>query len=93
MADSNLHPIMQAVFAPHMPSATPRCYVCGGEVDCWREEAPERAICVECCGKTEKHDGETNHVWTYDRSERDLVCDHCGQFARYTDYYDHADEP
>ena len=73
---------------------TPPCRVCGKTewVAAYWPENPERAVCVECCGTAEHHDGETGHVWSYDRSERDRVCDHCGQFARNTDYYDHGDD-
>jgi hypothetical protein len=70
--------------------------VCGQSEDvaCWPPEHPERTICVACCGAgAEHHDGETGHVFTYDRAERDRVCDHCGQLAGNTDYYDHWDEP
>lgn len=76
-------------------SDTPPCRICGKAewVGCFWPEHPERAICVECCGgDVEHHDGETGHVWTYDPAERDQVCDHCGQFARNTDYYDHQDD-
>ena len=76
-------------------SKTPPCRVCGKTewVASYREEAPKKAICIECCATAKHDDGETGHVFTYDPSERDRVCDHCGQFARNTDYYYHWDEP
>ena len=36
------------------------------------------AICPECCGTANHPDGETGHVWEYDRSERGNVCQKCG---------------
>lgn len=76
-------------------SGSPPCRVCGSprDVGIYDPDHPERAICIECCPKAEHHDGETGHVWTYDRWERDRVCDHCGQLAGNTDYYDHWDQP
>lgn len=72
---------------------TPPCRACGKSewVCAYWPEHPERAICIECCGTAEHHDGETGHVWTHDPAERDYVCDHCGQFARCTDYYDNQE--
>lgn len=72
-----------------MQNDGPKCRICAGDVDGYPNDHPERAICVACCAAgAEHHDGETGHVWSYDRWERDSVCDHCGEFARNTDYYD-----
>lgn len=73
---------------------TPPCRVCGRaeDVACFWPDRPEVAICPACCGAGAEHeDGETGHVWKYDRSERDMVCEHCGELARNTDYYDGFD--
>lgn len=74
---------------------TPVCRICGQTewLAAHHPEHPDRAVCITCCGAgAEHHDGETGHVWTYERAERDRVCDHCGQFAGNTDHYDHWDE-
>jgi len=36
------------------------------------------AICPICCETANSPDGETGHVWEYDRSERGNVCQKCG---------------
>jgi hypothetical protein len=71
--------------------STPACRVCAksDDVACYDPEHPERAICIGCCeAGAEHHDGETGHVFVYERAERDRVCIYCNQFARNTDYYD-----
>lgn len=45
-----------------------------------------QTICFECCPKVEHADGETGHVFEYERSERDHVCVHCGVLRSCTDY-------
>lgn len=77
-----------------MSEQTPPCRMCARAegVACYWPEAPEKAICIECCGMGAEHDdGETGHGFDYDRAERDRVCRYCGQFARNTDYYDHQE--
>lgn len=75
--------------------SVPPCRVCGKSewVACYREDTPKMAICVECCETAEHDDGETGHVWTYDRGERDYTCDHCGQFRRNTNDWPDDDYP
>lgn len=72
-------------------SEAPPCRVCAKSewVGCYHENRPEAAVCVECCATAEHDDGETGHVWTYVRAEQDRVCDHCGQLAGNTNFYDH----
>lgn len=59
----------------------PPCRVCGSakNVGMYHEQGPGETICPECCGKGAEHsDGETGHVWEYERFERDNVCQKCG---------------
>jgi hypothetical protein len=69
----------------------PYCRVCGDidEVICFPPANPAGAICPECCDKATHDDGETGHVWEYDRWERDHQCIHCGIMRRCTDYVEH----
>ena len=73
-----------------MSDKTPPCRVCGKSepVLCHDPKLPENAICPDCCAKVLEHpsDGETGHVWQYDRYERADACGHCGIFKRDTDY-------
>jgi hypothetical protein len=71
---------------------TPPCRVCGLSI--WvcihREDAPEKAICIACCETAKHDDGETGHVWEYERAERDHTCQHCGELRRNAPY-DHSE--
>lgn len=61
--------------------AIPPCRICGKRetVAVYDEKNLQNAICPECCEKGAEHaDGETGHVWEYDRSERGQVCQKCG---------------
>jgi len=62
---------------PHIPVTAPPCRVCGSGkwVAVYWPDAPERTICMECCGGDVEHaDGETGHQW----SLRGEGCDYCG---------------
>jgi hypothetical protein len=74
---------------------SPVCCVCHGPVNCWRDEAPQEAVCVGCCEGVEHSDGETGHVFEYERSERDWMCKHCGSFptADFISYLNSLGEP
>lgn len=69
-------------------SEAPKCRVCGGSVVCWREEAPEQAICMACCETAEHSDGETGHQYEYERGERDHWCRYCSAPAPLDWYAD-----
>lgn len=74
-------------------SALPLCRVCkkADPVLCFPQDHTQ-TICPECCDKAEHSDGETGHVWKYDRGERGNVCDKCGILQRDTQYnYDYPD--
>lgn len=51
------------------------CRECRKEADiiCWPADAPEKAICPDCCAKSE--DG---HKFEYVRGERRHECKYCG---------------
>lgn len=58
-------------------SEAPPCRVCGKSVATWPNDHPERAICMDCCGTADHHDGETGHQYEYDRDERNHLCRYC----------------
>lgn len=66
---------------------SPKCRVCNSDkgVLVYPEDSTQ-AICPDCCDKAEHADGETGHVWEYDRHERGSVCIHCGICRRDTGY-------
>ena len=66
---------------------SPPCRVCGkaDPVIVYPDDHAQ-TICPDCCGTAEHADGETGHVWEYDRWERDWVCVHCGILRRCTEY-------
>lgn len=55
----------------------PPCSICGGEVISW-PDPPAKAICDECCGKSEE-----GHEFEYEGGERTYICEHCGMLAPY----------
>jgi len=61
---------------------TPPCRVCGKTepVMCFPIEEADRAktICPDCCATAEHDDGETGHVFNYDASARERICEKCG---------------
>lgn len=68
---------------------SPPCRVCASKHDviCYPLENRALTICPDCCAKCAEHpDGETGHVFEYDRGERDHVCQHCGVNRAQTDY-------
>lgn len=67
--------------------SSPPCRVCKSnkEVIVYPDDHT-LTICPDCCDKAEHPDGETGHVWEYDRWERDRVCIHCGIQRRCTKY-------
>lgn len=67
----------------------PPCRVCLSvkKVCVYPSDQPFLAICPECCATAIHSDGETGHVFEYDRSERDSVCQKCG----ITEHYDPTD--
>lgn len=68
------------------PRATPPCRVCGSNKEIF--EYPDdhsQTICPTCCPKAEHADGESGHVWEYDRWERGDVCNKCGLPRNCTD--------
>ncbi len=66
----------------------PPCRVCGKDVAVWREEHPEHAICMDCCGNADHPDGEHGHQYEYERGERDYWCRYCASPAPYDWYSD-----
>lgn len=59
-----------------MNDQSPPCHVCGARVACWRPEAPQEAVCMDCCDKVEHSDGETGHQFEYQRGEGHM-CRYC----------------
>ena len=62
------------------------CRACGKHdpVMCYPDDHSQ-AICPDCCVKAEHADGETGHVFIYDRWEGHY-CTHCGINRNCTDY-------
>lgn len=63
----------------HAAVAAPPCRVCGSNkwVAIYWPDAPDKAVCVECCDSQDHDDGETGHQFSYDRHEGH-TCDYCG---------------
>jgi hypothetical protein len=73
---------------------TPPCRKCGKAepVICYPDDHSQ-TVCPDCCPSVEHADGETGHVWKYDKWERDDVCQHCGIQRRCTDDVYEPPEP
>lgn len=69
--------------------AVPPCRVCGKSesVVCYPDDHSQ-TVCPDCCDKVTEHpnDGESGHVWEYDRGEREDICKHCGIQKRCTEH-------
>lgn len=65
---------------PMPKDETPPCRICRGrhEVVVYDTKRREDTICQTCCETAMHADGETGHVWEYERSERGNVCQKCG---------------
>ena len=61
---------------------TPPCRVCGktDPVMCYPLDTAQHAqtICPDCCVNATHDDGETGHVFGYDREARETLCAKCG---------------
>lgn len=57
----------------------PPCRICGKNenVAVYREEDPSQTVCTECCDKAEHADGETGHMFPYERGSG-FECKYCG---------------
>ena len=71
-----------------MSIEAPPCHVCGKSVAVWRTEAPQEAVCVDCCAGVEHSDGETGHAFEYERGERTYMCRYCAA-PPDGDFYDY----
>ena len=58
------------------------CRICSSAewVAVWQEDAPEQAICIECChaGEHEHANGETGHDFNRGGAYDVSSCIHCG---------------
>lgn len=70
-----------------MLTNSPPCRVCGKSVAVWRTDHPEQAICMDCCGNAEHHDGESGHQYEYERGEGHM-CRYCAAPPPHDWYYD-----
>lgn len=78
--------------AVFVPDVIPPCRVCGKteQVAIYREDAPERTVCMDCCAAAQHHDGEDGHQFSHHHGTG-WACDYCG-VDRNPSNYDYTED-